>query len=122
MKKSQGLSLLYFSNDIQVVGEIADRVAIMYAGKIVEFGPVQTIFKNPNHPYTRGLMGATIRLGERNRVEPIEGEPPDIFTPPSGCAFAQRCSYTLPLCRKQTPPNTKTNTDHYVQCHRHNEI
>ncbi len=113
------LSMIYITHDLGVIAEMADRVAVMYAGKIVECADVVTIFENPLHPYTRGLLGSLLRADKRiNRHELtyIEGELPGVFYRPSHCAFAPRCPYAAPSCYQQMPSMIRVKEDHSVRC------
>jgi oligopeptide/dipeptide ABC transporter ATP-binding protein len=104
MQKEYGLALLLVTHDLALVAETCDRVAVMYAGKIVETGTVERVFENPAHPYTRALMMALPNLGEkRKRLYQIRGEPPNLLNLPDGCAFAPRCSEAVDICTKKTP-------------------
>jgi oligopeptide transport system ATP-binding protein len=90
----------------------------MYAGKVIEIGPVQDIFADPKHPYTWGLLGSMPRLDqpEDQELEPIPGSPPDLLDPPKGCAFAARCPYAMKVCAEQMPEMTKISPKHQVAC------
>ena len=100
------VAIVLISHDLGVVAGLADEVAVMYAGRVVERGPVDDVYDRPRHPYTRGLLAALPRLatGPRARLTPIEGEPPSLQNVPSGCAFRRRCPHAEPLCEEQDPP------------------
>jgi oligopeptide/dipeptide ABC transporter ATP-binding protein len=119
MKAAYNLSLLLITHDLGVVAETADRVAIMYAGRIVEEAPVRDIFRNPKHPYTRGLL-ASLPDGRRgSRLRAIEGTVPNLAALPPGCAFAPRCADRFWPCDAAAPGLTVVGTDHDVRCYRH---
>ncbi|MQF69149.1 ABC transporter ATP-binding protein [SAR202 cluster bacterium AD-804-J14_MRT_500m] len=111
-------SLLIISHDLGVVARYADRVAIMYSGKIVEQAPVIKIFKRANHPYTRGLLKSIPRLDEPTRLvlETIPGQPPDLTDLPLGCAFEERCQFASAQCGIQVPPLMEVDQDHLSAC------
>jgi len=92
----------------------------MYAGYIVEIGTVKQIFKNPQHPYTKGLMNAIPKIHVKTkRLEVIRGVVPNLITPPSGCRFHPRCDHAMDVCKKKVPPVTKVEEGHYVACFLH---
>ncbi len=105
LRRRFGLAILLITHNLGLVAEIADRVAVMYAGRLVEVGPAHEIFHEPLHPYTRGLIGCVpnIRL-EQQRLVTMEGSPPDLVDPPPGCAFAPRCPQVMEICRTRVPP------------------
>lgn len=108
LKDELGMAILFITHDLGIVAQMADRVAIMYAGSIVETGSVREIFRKPSHPYTRALLEAVPRLGdidERRRINPIAGSMPNLFEPPSGCRFHPRCPVAVhPRCSLERPP------------------
>ncbi|UXS04582.1 ABC transporter ATP-binding protein [Agrobacterium tumefaciens] len=105
LQREYGLSVIFVTHDIGVAAEVADRIAVMYAGRIVEEGVVGDIIRNPRHPYTKGLLGARVELADgRDRLITIPGAPPDLAAMPPGCAFAPRCTQVTDLCRTQVPP------------------
>lgn len=113
------LSLMVITHDLGVVAEICDRVAVMYAGKLVEAGDIITIFKAPKHPYTKGLIAAipTIEEAGRGRLVAISGNPPDLLRPPLGCRFHPRCELAQDICRRSEPPLVEVGKGHLVACH-----
>jgi oligopeptide/dipeptide ABC transporter ATP-binding protein len=119
-----GMSVLLVTHDLAVVAETCKRVAVMYAGRIVEEGPVGRVLGAPAHPYTRALLGATFRdrTGNRTRLKPIPGAPPDLVSPPSGCAFAHRCIYADATCGEKVPELLRHAHEQRVRCIRHGEI
>ncbi|RLQ94309.1 ABC transporter ATP-binding protein [Falsibacillus albus] len=112
-----GVSIILITHDLGVVAQVADRIAVMYAGKIVEAGTRREIFYRPQHPYTKGLLNSVPRLDlESGDLEPIAGSPPDLFSPPEGCPFAARCEYAMEVCDKAYPFQTSLTKDHRVEC------
>jgi len=104
LQEEYGLSVIFVTHDIGVAAEVADRIAVMYAGRIVEEGKVADIIRDPKHPYTKGLLGARVELAHgRDRLITIPGAPPDLAAMPPGCAFAPRCGQALDICRKEVP-------------------
>lgn len=117
LKEKIDASILLITHDLSVVAQLCDRVAVMYAGGIVEDGNVNDVFKDPKHPYTRGLLDAIPKLGRRERgLRGIEGFVPDLLNPPSGCRFHPRCSYVMDVCREHKPVPTEFTTKHLVSC------
>jgi len=120
LSRELGMALLLITHDLGVVNELADRVAVMYAGRIVETGPVRRIFAEPAHPYTRALLESIPRLGTRlERLSAIEGQPPDLARLPAGCAFAPRCPKVMDRCRAEAPPETGVADGHSSRCWLH---
>mgnify|MGYP000008803609 CR=1 FL=1 len=109
-------SIILITHDLGVVADVADRIAVMYAGKILESGSLEDIFKNPQHPYTWGLIQSVPRLDKKKRLIPIEGTPPDLIAPPVGCPFAARCQYCMQICKDRFPEKTVVEGNHYVHC------
>ena len=118
MQKEYGTSVIFITHNMGVVAEIADEVAVMYMGRIVEWGPAEEIFTNPQHPYTKALMRSVPVLGmDRNReLETIEGVTPDASTVFTGCEFAERCPHATELCFNRFPVDTMLNDNHKVRC------
>jgi len=111
-------SILIITHDFGVVSEIADRVAVMYAGKIVESGDVYQIFENPSHPYTAMLIEALPRITKKEgRLRVIPGTVPNLINPPSGCRFHPRCPFVKERCSKEDPPVIEIEKGHFVACH-----
>lgn len=118
LKNKLGLSMILITHDLSIITETCEKAAIMYAGKIVESGTVHHIFKEPLHPYTQGLIGAFPDIyAPQTEIKSIEGQPPDLFNPPSGCRFNPRCQYAMEVCRKQDPPFLEAEKEHFVACH-----
>lgn len=123
LKQSRGLSLMFITHDFGTVAGIADRVAVMYGGKIVETGTKSDIFDNPSHPYTMGLLNCLPRIGgTRSRLTPIPGTIPSLIEPPPGCIFQSRCGYSKPICRQETPSEFTVSGEHVVACHLYPEV
>jgi oligopeptide/dipeptide ABC transporter ATP-binding protein len=116
MKRAFDLSLLLITHDLGVIAEVADRVAVMYAGRIVEEGPVRAIFRQPAHPYTRGLLGSIPRGRAGERLTAIDGVVPSLTALPPGCAFAPRCANRMPECERGVPPDVQVAQDHHARC------
>jgi oligopeptide/dipeptide ABC transporter ATP-binding protein len=111
------LAMIFVTHNLGIVARMCDRVAVMYAGRIVESGPVQTIFGAPRHPYTRALLESVPRLGAQTEwLTAIEGQPPDLAALPAGCAFAPRCAHALPRCRIEEPPEFTLGAGHASRC------
>jgi peptide/nickel transport system ATP-binding protein len=119
MKHELDLSLLLITHDLGVIAETADRVAVMYAGRIVEQGPVREIFRNPKHPYTRGLLASIPGGAAGSRLKAIEGTVPNLAQLPKGCSFAPRCGDRLAACDLEFPGMSNFGPDHTVRCHLH---
>jgi oligopeptide/dipeptide ABC transporter ATP-binding protein len=113
-----GLAMLFISHDLAVVSQVADRVAVMYAGNLVELGNKQEIFQSPAHPYTRGLLKAVPDLKtERDRpLQTIEGTVPPLHAMPAGCAFEPRCGFRVPACAIALPPLVEISPGHWARC------
>lgn len=114
-----GFSVLWITHNLGVVARLCDRVAVMYAGNVVEEGPTATVFQHPSHPYTVGLLNATPRRGRRvARLQAIPGSIPDLIQPPAGCRFHTRCSSVMPRCQVAPfPPTISVAPGHRVACH-----
>ena len=121
LQRKENTSIIFITHNLGVVAEICDRVSVMYAGRIVEQGPVNDIFYKPQHPYTKGLLASTPRLDEegRERLVPIEGTPIDLLNPPQGCHFAPRCSHCRKICLRQKPPFVQVGEGHISACWLH---
>jgi peptide/nickel transport system ATP-binding protein len=120
MKAEFGMAIMLITHAMGVVAETAQRVAVMYAGRVVEEAPVDELFANPLHPYTQGLIRSIPRLdktsGRRRRLEAISGTVPSLLHPPPGCRFAPRCSFASVACTAAIPPLRTIEGDHKVAC------
>jgi len=111
-------AILYITHDLAVIAEICQRVAVMYAGNIVERGPVETLFAKPSHPYTKGLLASIPQIDDkRKRLDTIEGTVPDLIEPPGGCRFHPRCQHAMDICSKKIPPTFDLGGGHGVACY-----
>jgi peptide/nickel transport system ATP-binding protein len=112
-----GMGVIFVTHDLGVAGEIADRVAVMYAGRFIESGPVSEVMLRPLHPYTQGLMNSTVHAGLRGtRLAAIPGAPPNLSRLPTGCAFAPRCAYAEDVCRSELPTERYPIPEHMARC------
>ena len=119
LRDETGTAIILITHDLGVVAEMADDVAVMYAGQIVERAPVGALFARPEHPYTVGLLGSIPKLDQkRERLPSIEGRVPDMAHPPQGCRFAARCPFVEPACRAETPPLIEVAPGHLTRCRR----
>ena len=111
-------SIILITHDLGVVAETAQRVIVMYAGMMVESGTVFDLFENPKHPYTWGLLESIPKVedGEKKPLVPIEGSPPDLFSPPKGCPFAPRCKFAMDICLEEIPPDFEIDQGHTAKC------
>jgi oligopeptide/dipeptide ABC transporter ATP-binding protein len=116
MKRTFDLSLLLITHDLGVIAEVADRVAVMYAGRIVEEGPVRAIFRSPAHPYTKGLLASIPQGRSGERLVAIEGTVPSLGQLPPGCAFAPRCPSRMADCDRGVPERLAVSADHHARC------
>jgi peptide/nickel transport system ATP-binding protein len=120
LKAKLGFSILFITHDLSLLVEFSDRIAIMYAGKIVELAPAKMLFDNPLHPYTQGLMTSFPTLtGEKKHLTGIAGSPPDMSCPPSGCRFHPRCPKFAPMHAQIEPELLEVEPGHWVACHLH---
>jgi oligopeptide/dipeptide ABC transporter ATP-binding protein len=120
LQRRHGLAMIFITHNLGIVSRICDRVAVMYAGRIVEMGPVRQIFTGPAHPYTQALLESIPRLGTRvERLTAIEGQPPDLAHLPGGCAFAPRCPKAMDRCRAEAPPELAVGPGHTTRCWLH---
>lgn len=111
------LAMIFITHNIGIVAKMCDNVGVMYAGKLVERAPVRTIFNQPAHPYTEALLHAVPKLTDRSkRLWSIEGQPPDLANPPTGCPFNPRCPQAEDRCRREVPPEFQVGENHYTRC------
>ncbi|KQV81441.1 ABC transporter ATP-binding protein [Rhizobium sp. Root1220] len=129
LQRERGMAMLFVTHNLGVVAEIAHRVAVMYAGRIVEEGPVGEVFRNPKHPYTMGLLASMPRLGDASRMKQadeklaaIPGMVPSLMSMPRGCAFSPRCKFAIDACRAEVPSLEVINPQHCSRCIRWQEI
>ncbi|RLG58755.1 MAG: ABC transporter ATP-binding protein [Candidatus Hydrothermarchaeota archaeon] len=119
LKRQYNMGLIFITHDISVVAEIADKIALMYAGNIVEFADAASIFEEPLHPYTKMLLEAIPNIElEEQKLKYIPGTPPDLVSPPSGCRFHPRCPYAKEICKKEEP-KLKNLNGRMIKCHRY---
>ncbi|HEC97884.1 MAG TPA: ABC transporter ATP-binding protein [Nitrospirae bacterium] len=121
IKKERGMSILLITHDLAIISENADRVAIMYAGRIVEIAPVDTLFRKPAHPYTLGLI-QSLPVARHTQLKPIPGSVPDPDELPPGCKFSTRCTYRTAVCDFEEPPLQKIEQNHLVRCIRVEDV
>ena len=117
LKRQYGLSYIFITHDLALASELADIVAIMYAGKIVELGSAEDVYLRPAHPYTQKLLRSVPLLREDREPEFIPGAPPDLVDPPPGCRFHPRCPYAKEICRREEPELKDMGGEHMVACH-----
>lgn len=118
LKDKLGMAIIMITHDLGVVASMCERIAVMYAGRIIEYGTTDDIFYHPKHEYTKGLIRSIPRLDtkEHERLVPIEGTPVDMLNPPAGCPFAPRCDAAMQICLREMPPVTTFGDVHYTQC------
>jgi peptide/nickel transport system ATP-binding protein len=118
LQRRLGLAVIFVTHDLGVAAEIADDAAVMYAGRIVEQAPIAELFKRPAHPYTEGLMHATVRRGQKGiPLVPIPGAPPNLVAAAPGCSFAPRCALVRDECRQVVPELHRVGPGHHARCH-----
>jgi peptide/nickel transport system ATP-binding protein len=118
LREKMGFSILFITHDLSLLVEFSTRIAIMYAGEIVERAPARELFENPLHPYTLGLMNSFPSIsGEKHKLTGIPGSPPDLVAPPSGCRFHPRCPKVMAVCSQVSPVAKTISADHSVACH-----
>ena len=118
LKEKLNISLFLITHDLSIIADTCDKIAIMYAGKIVEHGEISKVFKEPLHPYTKGLLDSFPDIrAERTHIKSIPGIPPDLISPPPGCRFHPRCEFAIEICRKEEPTMEGINNNHAVSCH-----
>ena len=117
LQRAHGLALIFITHNLGIVAKMCDQLAVMYAGRVVEQGPVRQIFRAPGHPYTRALLSSIPRMSDgRQRLSAIDGQPPDLSALPPGCAFAPRCPSALDQCREVEPPEVAGAENSCVRC------
>jgi peptide/nickel transport system ATP-binding protein len=122
LQQKMSSSILLITHDLGIVAEMCHKVAIMYAGQVVESATVTELFEDPKHPYTAGLLHAIPKLNQRvRRLEVIPGSVPDLIQSPPGCKFHSRCPRVMDVCKSKAPAYMKVSEGHYVACHLYNE-
>jgi len=122
IQREMGMAVMLITHDLGVVAEIADRIAVMYAGRLVEVGSIEAIFGQMRHPYTKGLLDSIPQLKEKkNRLNAISGQVPNPAELPEGCKFHPRCYLKMEACKREEPPLLKVNRDHFSRCIRWKE-
>ncbi|MBR0410873.1 MAG: ABC transporter ATP-binding protein [Eubacterium sp.] len=118
LKNKLGMAIIMITHDLGIVANMCEKIAVMYAGHIIEYGTTDDIFYHPKHEYTKGLIRSIPRLDakEHERLVPIEGTPVDMLNPPKGCPFAPRCDACMKICLRERPPVTHITDIHYTQC------
>jgi len=121
LQEELGMSLILITHDLGVIAEVSDQVVVMYAGEIVEYAPIETLFLDPRHPYTVGLIGSIPKLGAKfaggkQPLQEIAGLVPNLIRLPAGCLFAPRCDRVMERCRTQRPPLFILDSNHRVKC------
>ncbi|MCI9075360.1 MAG: ABC transporter ATP-binding protein [Dorea sp.] len=118
LREKLGMSIIMITHDLGVVASMCEKIAVMYAGHIIEYGTADEIFYSPKHEYTKGLIRSIPKLDteEDERLVPIEGQPVDLLNPPKGCPFAPRCASCMKICLDQMPPKTELSDTHYSHC------
>lgn len=118
LRQKLGMSIIMITHDLGVVASMCEKIAVMYAGHIVEYGTTDEIFYQPSHEYTKGLIRSIPNLNaeEITRLVPIEGQPVDLLNPPAGCPFAPRCGSCMKICLREMPPKTELSDTHYTYC------
>ena len=117
IQQQSNLSMIVVTHDFGIVARVCDRVAVMYAGRIVETAETRELFNNPTHPYTIALMSSLPKMGAKvDRLYSIEGQPPDLRTLPPGCSFAPRCPEVMEICQQEFPPQSVVREEHYMHC------
>jgi len=116
LKRGLGISMLFITHDIALASDISDKIAVMYAGHVVELGTAEQVLLQPKHPYTEKLLAATPRLRGEDKPEFIPGTPPDLANPPKGCRFHPRCPRAMEVCRVREPPSIEADDGRHVKC------
>jgi peptide/nickel transport system ATP-binding protein len=117
LKQTTISSVLFITHDLGVIAEVCDRVSVMYAGDVCETATVKDLFKNPQHPYTKGLLNSVPKVDQGDKLATIPGIVPNLVTPPSGCRFHPRCPNAMEICKKEKPEIFELNDDHSMSCH-----
>jgi oligopeptide/dipeptide ABC transporter ATP-binding protein len=118
LQQETGVAIIFVTHNLGIVARMCDKLAVMYAGKIVEAGSVRELFNSPKHPYTKALIGSMPKLGSKEKLSAIPGQPPDLATLPGGCAFHPRCPEALPLCADEAPCEVRIGASWTARCWR----
>jgi oligopeptide/dipeptide ABC transporter ATP-binding protein len=118
IQRDTGVAIIFVTHNLGIVARMCDQMAVMYAGRIVEHGSVRNLFNSAQHPYTRALLGSIAKLGSKDPLYAIPGQPPNLARLPAGCAFHPRCPVGLPQCAMDEPPETSIQTDWTARCWR----
>jgi oligopeptide/dipeptide ABC transporter ATP-binding protein len=118
LQEATGVAIIFVTHNLGIVARMCDKLAVMYAGKIVEAGSVRDLFNTPKHPYTKALLGSMPRLGDKSKLLAIPGQPPDLARLPGGCAFHPRCPEAMPHCATDEPGDTMIGTSWTARCWR----
>jgi oligopeptide/dipeptide ABC transporter ATP-binding protein len=116
IQQESGVALIFVTHNLGIVAKICDKMAVMYAGKIVEHGAVRDLFRSPKHPYTQALLGSMPKLGSKEQLYAIPGHPPNLAQPPSGCAFHPRCAHVMPQCVTRYPDDHQVGPNWTAKC------
>lgn len=116
IQEASGVAIIFVTHNLGIVARMCDTMAVMYAGRIVEHGAVRNLFNTPKHPYTRALLGSIARLGSKDALTAIPGQPPNLAHLPSGCAFRPRCAFALPVCAAEAPGVTSHGAAWTARC------
>jgi oligopeptide/dipeptide ABC transporter ATP-binding protein len=116
IQRETGVALIFVTHNLGIVAKMCDRVAVMYGGKIIEQAPVRELFNNPRHPYTRALLGSVPKLGSKEPLYSIAGQPPNLANLPSGCSFHPRCPVMLPRCEREEPGDFHLGDESVARC------
>ena len=121
LKRSHSMSIVLITHDLGIVSDICDKIIIMYGGEIMEYGPIESLYSCPSHPYTNGLINSLPKIDEDvgTKLTPIEGAPVDLMHPPAGCPFAPRCEQCMKVCLTEKPPYFEMEQNHYSACWLH---
>jgi oligopeptide transport system ATP-binding protein len=121
LKHNHSMSIVLITHDLGIVSDICDKIIIMYGGEIMEYGPIESLYSCPSHPYTNGLINSLPKIDEDvgAKLTPIEGAPVDLMHPPAGCPFAPRCEKCMKVCLTEKPPYFEMEPNHYSACWLH---
>jgi oligopeptide/dipeptide ABC transporter ATP-binding protein len=121
LQKQTGMAVMFITHDLDVIGEIANRVIVMYTGQVVESATTEQLFYNPAHPYTKALLNSIPKIGSDRKLEPITGSVPNLLALPQGCYFAPRCPFAMDICRREFPPSFEVEEGHTAKCWLHRD-